>query len=80
MLGNFSALPNTGTNASTESCPSHPVFFCFLLDDSKKDAANTNAHSKHLNLMQKSIDVIINYNMGKYHYNLCQLCHNVTQL
>ena len=43
-LEHFSALPKTGINASTKSCPLHAVFH-FFSDSSKQDAATPTSHS-----------------------------------
>ena len=47
-LEHFSALPKTGINSSTKSCPRHTVFHSFLSDDSKQDSATTNSYRNHL--------------------------------
>ena len=66
-LEHFSGSPKTEINTSTKSCGRHAVFHYFLSDDIKQDAATTTAHSKRLValLKEKSIDIIIKYNMGK---------------
>ena len=43
-MEHFSALPDTGMNSSTKSCPRNSVFHYFLLDDSKQDAYTTTSH------------------------------------
>ena len=48
VLENFSAVPQTNINSTTPSRQRHAVFHYFLSGDSKQDAANTTAHSKHL--------------------------------
>ena len=65
VLEHFSVLTKTVINESTKSCPRHAVFH-FFSDDSKQDAATTTAHIKRLIELLKEIDVIIEYNMGKY--------------
>ena len=45
-LESFSALPKNDINSTTPSRQRHAVFHSFLSDDSKQDAATTNAHSK----------------------------------
>ena len=52
-LEHFSALPKTGINPSTKSCPRHIMFYYFLSDDSKQDADITNDHRKHLIALSK---------------------------
>ena len=47
-LEHVSELPQTERKASTEPCPLHAVFYSFLSDDSKQDAATTTAHSNSL--------------------------------
>ena len=47
-LEKFSAIPNSGINSSTKSCPRHAVFHYFVFDDSKQDAATTTSHRKRL--------------------------------
>ena len=44
----FSTVPQTEMNSSKKSCPQHEVFYYFLSDDSKQDAATTIAHRKRL--------------------------------
>ena len=53
-LENFSALPQTEINSSTEPCPQHAVFHSFLLDDIKQDAATTTSHRNLLIEMLKN--------------------------
>ena len=55
VLENFSALPQTEINASTEPCPRHAVFHFILSYDSKQDAATTIAHSNCLIELLKNI-------------------------
>ena len=45
-LEHFGAALQADINSSTISLPWHAVFHSFLSDDSKQDAATTNAHSK----------------------------------
>ena len=45
-LEHFSAAPQSDINSSSLPCPRHAVFHSFLSDNSKQDAATTNAHSK----------------------------------
>ena len=47
-LENFSKLPQTEINSSTEPCPRHSVFHYYFSDDSKQDAATTTAHINRL--------------------------------
>ena len=67
-LEHFSALPKTGINTSTKTCPHYAMFHSFLSDDIKQDAATTTAHNKILIELSKgkNIDFSIKYNMGKY--------------
>ena len=44
VLEHFSALLQTEINSSTEPYPRHALFYHFLSDDSKQDAATTTAH------------------------------------
>ena len=48
VLEHFDALTQTEINSSTKPCPCHAVFRSFLSDNSKQDAATTNAHSNCL--------------------------------
>ena len=68
VLEHFIALPKTVIKSSTKSCTRHAVFHYFLSDDTKQDSVTTTSQSKSLIALQKekSIDVIIKYNMGKY--------------
>ena len=52
-LENFSALPKTGINSSTESCQRNSGFHSFLSVDIKQDAATNTAQSKCLILLLK---------------------------
>ena len=47
-LEHFSAAPQKDIKSYTLSCPCHAVFHSFLSDNSKHDAATTNAHIKRL--------------------------------
>ena len=47
-LEHFSAETKTDIKSSTISRQCHAVFHSFLSDDSKQDAATTNAHSERL--------------------------------
>ena len=47
-LEHFSAAPQEYINSYTLSRPRHTVFYSFLSDDGKQDAATTTAHSKRL--------------------------------
>ena len=47
-LENVNELLKTEIKLFTKSCPRHAVFYSFLLDDVKEDAAITTAHSKRL--------------------------------
>ena len=46
LLEHCSAVLQADINSSTLSCQRHGVFNSFLSDDSKQDAATTNAHRK----------------------------------
>ena len=90
----FSALPKSGTNVPTKSCPRHAVFHSFLSDDSKKEAANTTSYRKRLMELSRKrkvlksalskiweIMMVVQRNTDvPQNYNRCQLFHNVTQL
>ena len=67
-MEHFSELPQTDINASTEPCPLHAVFYYYLSDHSKQDAATTTVHRNCLIELLKSqkTDVSTKYNMGKY--------------
>ena len=52
-LENFSGLTKADINSTTPSRQRHAEFHSFLSDDSKQDAATTNAHSKRLILLLK---------------------------
>ena len=47
-LEHFSAAPKVDTKSSKISCQSHAVFYSFLSDDRKKDAATTISRRKRL--------------------------------
>ena len=69
LLENCSAVLQADINSSTLSCQRHGVFNSFLSDDSKQDAATTNAHRKtFISLLKegKLIDNMIEYNLGKH--------------
>ena len=64
-LENFSAAPNVDIKSSTISRQRHAVFHSFLSDNSKHDAATTNAHRKRLisllnnkNVLTTSLSII----------------------
>ena len=46
VLENFSAFQKIDIKSTTPSRQRHAVFHSFISDDSKQDAATTNAHSK----------------------------------
>ena len=48
VLEHFSISPKANINSTTPSRQRHAVFHPFLSDDSKQDAATTNAHRKRL--------------------------------
>ena len=57
-LGHFSAAPQADINSSSFPRPRHAVFHSFLSDDSKQDAATTNAHRKRLISLLKNKQVL----------------------
>ena len=58
-LEHFSAATQADINSSTLSRPRHAVFYSFLSDDSKQDAATTTAHRKRLISLLKNKQVLI---------------------
>ena len=54
----FSAAPQADINSSSFSRPRHAVFYSFLSDDIKQDAATTTAHSKRLISLLKNEKVL----------------------
>ena len=61
ILERLSALPQTEINSPTKPYLRHEVFYYFLSDDSKHNAATTTAHSNFLIelLKNKKTDVNI---------------------
>ena len=57
-LEHFSAAPQSDINSSSLPCPRHAVFYSFLSDDSKQDAATTTAYSKRLISLLKNEKVL----------------------
>ena len=69
ILEHFSAVQQKNINSTTPSHQRHSLFQSFLSDDTKQDAATTNAHRKRLISLlkdKKNIDNIIEYIMGKH--------------
>ena len=57
-LEHFSAAPQKYIKSSTLSRPRHAVFYSFLSDESKQDAATTTSHSKRLIKFLKNKQVL----------------------
>ena len=58
VLEHFSASPQEDINSTTPSRQRHAVFYSFLSENSKQDAATTTAHSKRLISLFKKKQVL----------------------